>query len=377
MEKKIKWYSLEPIKEKHCQYNMIFGERSNGKTYAVLSEILLNYRDHKKQGGLIRRYDDDIKPNKLGTIFDHIVSNGDLKKIFKGKGDWTGITYRNRRFYLTKKVLKENKKYDYTTEEVVLDEKPFMWAFSLSQEEDYKENAFPDINIIFLDEFLTRNTYLNDEFILFTNLISTIKRKRQDMIIYMCGNTINQYCPYFREMGLRHVRQQKKGTIEVYQFGDTGLRVAVEYADTLTKSKKDIDPYFCFDNPKLKMITQGDWEFDIYPHAPMKWLPKDIIMIYFIVFENIIYQCEIVQIEENIFTYIHLKTTPLKMKDCDIIYAKDVYPSINRRTRISKPIDEVGRKIWWFYTADKVFYQDNETGEAIRNYILWSQGVSD
>ena len=32
---KMKFYSLDRILQKHAQYNVIFGERSNGKTYAV------------------------------------------------------------------------------------------------------------------------------------------------------------------------------------------------------------------------------------------------------------------------------------------------------------------------------------------------------
>ena len=38
--KPMKYYSLDRIKEMKCQYNVIFGERSNGKTYACLCEAL-------------------------------------------------------------------------------------------------------------------------------------------------------------------------------------------------------------------------------------------------------------------------------------------------------------------------------------------------
>lgn len=376
-EAPIQWYSLDNILSKKCQYNMIIGERSNGKTYAVLSYILRQYKETGKQGALIRRFDDDIKPNKLDTIFNHIVSNGDVRKLFKKHGDWTGITYRNRRFYLCKKVEKEDKKHNIITEDKVVDETPFMYAFSLSQEEDYKENAFPNVTSIFFDEFLTRKFYLEDEFVHFMNLISTIKRKRQDTTIFMCANTINMYAPYFKEMGITHIKSMKKGCIDIYQYGDSDLRVAVEYADSLAKTKKDIDKYFCFDNPKLKMITQGEWEFDIYPHCPMKYKPMDVQCIYFIEFEDELVQCEVVNCNDSWFTFIHRKTTPIRDTDSDIIFSKDVHPNINYRTRISKPIDELGKRIWWFYVADKVFYQDNEVGEMIRNYLLWSNGLSD
>lgn len=39
-KKTSEFYSLEPILSKNATYNMIIGERSNGKTYAVLKYSL-------------------------------------------------------------------------------------------------------------------------------------------------------------------------------------------------------------------------------------------------------------------------------------------------------------------------------------------------
>ena len=36
-----KYYSLKKIMSENADYNIIIGERSNGKTYAVLEKILL------------------------------------------------------------------------------------------------------------------------------------------------------------------------------------------------------------------------------------------------------------------------------------------------------------------------------------------------
>ena len=36
MSDKRKYYSLDVIKKKNATYNVIFGERSNGKTFALL-----------------------------------------------------------------------------------------------------------------------------------------------------------------------------------------------------------------------------------------------------------------------------------------------------------------------------------------------------
>ena len=38
-----KFYSLKKILEKNAQYNVIYGQRSNGKTYSVLKYGLQNY----------------------------------------------------------------------------------------------------------------------------------------------------------------------------------------------------------------------------------------------------------------------------------------------------------------------------------------------
>ena len=46
----VKYYSLAPILSKDAQYNIIFGERSNGKTYAILKYILDDYCKHGNQG---------------------------------------------------------------------------------------------------------------------------------------------------------------------------------------------------------------------------------------------------------------------------------------------------------------------------------------
>ena len=59
-------------------------------------------------------------------------------------------------------------------------------------------------NILF-DEFITRSMYLPDEFVIFTNVLSTIIRDRNNVKIFMCGNTVNKYCPYYKEMGLNNV----------------------------------------------------------------------------------------------------------------------------------------------------------------------------
>jgi hypothetical protein len=200
------------------------------------------------------------------------------------------------------------------------------------------------------------------------NTISTIVRQRTDVTIFMLGNTVNKYCPYFKEMGLTHVKDMKQGDIDVYTYGDSDLKVAVEYCQT-TVTKKANNFYFAFNNPKLHMITSGAWELDIYPHCPTKYQHKDIALIYFIIFDGEIFQCEIVDIKGEFFTYIHRKTTELKNTENDIIYSLEFNYRLNYNRNICKPTTDLQKKILWFFQTDRVFYQDNEVGNTIENYL--------
>ena len=354
----MKYYSLNKINKKNATYNVIFGERSNGKTYATLKQVLENYFSDGSQFAYIRRWSVDVQPKRMNNLFNAIIEDGYLEKLSGGK--FTAIFYRTGRFYLC--TYNDKGKPIYNEEDII------GYAFSLSENEHNKANSYPRVTTIIFDEFLTNKIYLPDEFILFMNTVSTIVRQRTNVKIYMLGNTVNKYCPYFKEMGLTNILSMKQGSIDVYTYGETKLKVAVEYADSKKKFKKN-NYYFAFNNPKLKMITGGAWELNIYPHAPVKWRPKDILFTYFIEFNDSLYQCEVISIDDNVFTYIHEKTTPLKNPDKDIIYTLDYNPKINYNINILKPLNDFQNKITWFYTHDRIYYQDNNVGDAINNYL--------
>ena len=356
--KKQKFYSLKNILSKNAIYNIIFGERSNGKTYSVLEYGLKEYFKTGRQLGIIRRWLDDFKGKRGQTLFDGIVGNDVINKL--SNGEYNGVYYYSQKWYLCK----------WENGEKTVSDEPFAYAFALTSTEHDKSTSYPKIGTILFDEFLTRSAYLPDEFILFMNTISTIVRNRNDVKIFMLGNTVNKYCPYFGEMGLTHIKSMEIGTIDVYQYGHSELRVAVEYCKPNAEGKAS-DLYFAFNNPKLQMITGGAWEVDIYPHLPIKYQPKNIKLIYFINFDDTLLQCEIIKIDKNVFTYIHEKTTPLKNPKTDIIYSTDYSPQPNYSRLINKPTNKLQKLIYSFFQSDKVFYSSNEIGEVVRNYLVW------
>lgn len=356
---KSKYYNLTEIKKKKAHINLIFGERSNGKTTACLMEGIRTAVKNDGSFAIVRRWRDDFTQNRAASMFNAIVQMGFIKK--ETGGEFTDVEYSSGRWYFAK--------YDEDLKQTVRSEKPFCYAFALSTMEHDKSTSFPDVKIIVFDECITRKSYLADEFVIWMNTVSTIVRDRSDVTIYMIGNTVTEYCPYFDEMGLDRIKEMVPGTIDVYEYGTSGLKVAVEYCEN--GRSKDSNIYFAFDNPKLNMITQGGWEIGSYPHAPCEWEKKDIIFSYFIEFGNKLFQADIVSLPGKVFTFIHKKTTPLRKENEDLIFSQRFDPRPNFRRKITKPSSEVEKKIAWFFAKEKVFYDTNRTGEAIRAYLLW------
>ena len=356
---KQKFYSLDKISKLDATYNVIFGERSNGKTYALLKKSLTDFVTTGSQMAYVRRWKEDVTGRRASALFAGITANGVVEELTKGA--YTGIHYYAGKFYLC--TYDDNGKVIYSDQDIM------GYAFAISEGEHNKSTSYPNIRNIVFDEFLTNKTYLPDEFVLFMNTVSTIVRRREDVKIWMLGNTVNRFCPYFTEMGLTNVQKQKQGTIDLYNYGASTLTVAVEYCAPSSSSDDEAHKYFAFNNPKLHMITGGAWELSIYPHLPMKYKPKDVYLTYFIEFSEQLFQCEVVVVDEVYFTYIHRKTTPIKHPEDDLIFTLDHNPRLNYNRNILRPVNKVQEKLLWFFKTDRVFYQDNEVGDAINNYI--------
>ena len=362
----MKYYSLTNILKKKARYNIVFGERSNGKTYSVLEYGVKEYFKSGKQIAVIRRWREDFKGKRGAAYFDNLVCNGEevnkVKELSGGKYDH--VTYLSGKWYFAY--------FDEELEKYVNSPEPFAYAFALTEMEHEKGNSYPLVQTVLFDEFMSRGMYVPDEFVLFMNTLSTIIRHRDNVTVFMCANTVDMIgCPYFKEMGLKHVKEMQKGDIDVYEYGTSGLRVAVEYSDSPNKDGKPSDVYFAFDNQKLKMITSGAFELDIYPHIQDRIEKKDIIFSYFIQYDEQLLQADIVQRDGEAFTFVHPKTTPIKYEDQDIVFTAESNTRVNYCGKLAKPINKAVRKLYWFYVANKVFYSDNEVGEIVARYLFW------
>ena len=361
---KKKYYSLDNILKKNCTYNIIIGERSNGKTYACLEYIIKNFLKTGKQSVIIRRWQVDITGTRASQMFANFPREI-IEKYSGGKFD--SIKYYAGKFYFGK--------YDPDMDKIIYsDTNLFCFLMALSDNEHNKSLSYPDVNTIVFDEFIAKNLYLIDEFVIFMNTLSTIIRDRTDIKIFMLGNTINKNCPYFDEMGLTNVLSQKQGSIDLYSYSDGKLRVAVEYTAS-TASTKTNNFIFGFENPRLETIKNGAWELSLYPHCPCKFDRKNILYIFLIKWKKAIYQCEIVGINDNYFIFCHIKTTPIKDDKITLVY--DIIPTgkINYSTNIFLPRNSVEQSIKNLIVSEKIFFQNNVVGDYITSYFNYCKGL--
>ena len=296
-------------------------------------------------------------------MFDSLIANDEIRKATDGK--WDTVKFYSDRWYFAKK--------DEEDDRLISDSDPFCYGFSLAQMEHDKSTSYPFITTIVFDEFMSRIGYLPNEFVLFMNVLSTIIRQRNNVRIYMLGNTVTKYCPYFQEMGLKHIEQMEPGKIDIYSYGDSNLKVACEYTQNHNIEGRKSDVYFAFDNPSLQMITGGAWELDIYPHLPREYDNNQIVFKYFIDFNDNIVQCEVIEFNDCCFTYIHRKTGEIRHPDTDLVYSAEYDPRPNHIRNIRHDGSDLNKKVYKFFREDRVFYQDNEVGEIVRNYLMFCQ----
>lgn len=268
-DKKQKYYRLNKILEKKADYNMLLGERSNGKSYSVKECILweaYNECDYEKwinknvkekkvryQFAYLRRWREEIKTRDVESYFADMP----IKEITNDEYD-TVQCYRNDIYFA--KTEDDGK---------IIRGKQIGSCFALTSATHYKSLSFPLIGNIVFEEFLTKFGYLPREVDNLLDILSTVAR-RDYVRVFLIGNTISRMCPYFDEWQLTHVKTQKQGTIEIYKQPtnqideDTGenivVTIAVEYCESSGNNTK------MFFGDKSKMITTGVWESEVYPH---------------------------------------------------------------------------------------------------------------
>lgn len=350
------FYRTDKIDKKNADINIIFGERGPGKTFALLEKAVQHYWESGRQSAYIRRQKDEIDGAKKTDLFEGLVSAGKISEITGDK--WDNIVVRGSKVYLAK--------YNGDADSMQKDSTPFMHIFAVSQQAKYKSTNFPEVDIIILDEFLTRDGEIVGEWSKYQNLLSTIIRRRDDVKIYLLGNTVNRDSIYFENYGVRDiVRNMKAGDIKLI-VSKGGARLALEYTKPLEAAQKSAK-YFDFGDSVGRMIMSGGWETERYPKPP-KFDKKDIYFTYFIIYQDHILQVDMVATSEKLFSVVHAKTTPIQDPDRDYIFSLNYDPRTNWHVKINRKYDKMSQPIYDDIQGARVYFSDNDTGEVFKNF---------
>lgn len=358
-----------------AQIYMVYGERTNGKTYSSLSYAMENYITKDEQFVYVRRLSESVRASYMRLLFNGMRKTGELHKWLVQRG-YEDLDFYSGAFWAT--ITNEKKKRERI-------DRPCGYTMSVNTWETAKGGSIPDATTIIFDEFLTRKFYLPNEPVLFENLVSSIVRERDNVKIIMLANTVSWQSPYFTEWGINHIRGQKQGTYDVYQTGDNKRKIVVCYTEH--RGAKASDVYFNYDNPRSRMIMDGTWETAMYPRIPsnlegwVKGEPSYISTLdgWTVKLEPcqtpdglpvlLCWDCNRV-ITSDEYPYVH----PL-YKD-RIVYTDVLYPAANIKFAITKHSDRYTMFILNCIKQGRVFYANNTVGENVRNYLKFSTEYS-
>lgn len=240
------YYRLDSILKINADYNLIYGERANGKSYAIKEKMLLDFKTSGGKFVYIRRYDRDVTTNLATSYFDDMP----IEKIFNGV--YNNIHVHGGNVYLCN--IDESGKREHITH--------CGYVRALNNAQRYSSTTYPDVINVVLEEFITLdNTYLPNELFLFNHILSTIARRR-NITVFLVANTISRISPYWREYGVEDIiKKQKQGTIYTVERDTEGGKqlIAVEYCARSGGVSK------MFDLKNSEMTNAGKWHTEKYP----------------------------------------------------------------------------------------------------------------
>lgn len=383
----MKYYELDNILKKDAHYNFVIGERSNGKTTAVLRHIVKDYYETGRRGAIIRQMEEDIKGHKGASLFAGMIDGGMIGELTDG--EYQGVKFYNRAYYLGKQDEMDNWVYE---------KEPFAHIFAISQSIHYKSNSYPNVGTIMFDEFMRQDhMYLVDEVVQFLNLVSTIVRDKNDATIFLIANTVSWNSPYFKKFGLKNVSQMKPGeiaTVEYHRKRPTGnelaMKVAIEYCEnTASYGGKASDVYFLIDDERVNMITDGSFAIPTYPPCPHHFTARNVKLTCWVLGETIL-RCRLMKVGREIFFFVDTierfvkqpgdkvgtmepdweRFKMLRNKRRDIVYSLEFSSDPTHFTNPAMPYAD--RRTRWFpdaLRANRIFFESNEAGEELMYYL--------
>lgn len=316
------------------------GKRSNGKSYSAKNKAIKRaWEDcNAHRFVYVRRYESDIKSDLVEQYFKdtpiEVISNGQA----------TGISLYRGQIWAVKTDPE-------TLKEVKVKHIGYVRALNLATR--YKSGAYPDVDFILFEEFISDEGYLPKEVSKFKNLVSTIARLRKIKVV-LIGNTISRVCPYYNEWKLFRVPKQKQGTIDFYQYTyfdydlevERTVKIAVEFCANQGKTGQ------MFFGQEDEMIMTGAWETpripEVSPHVGTTCYTIVVMAMGFM------FLAEFKMCDTGLcFWYITPKTTRIKPKT-RVVTDKEVFNAYY--TKGFRALNKKETTLFSYFTEDRIFF---------------------
>ena len=370
------FYDLKPILDKDPDISVIWGQRSNGKTYQCLLYALKNYKKTKRTFVYVRRWAEDIAVKSMTKLMSPLP----IEEIF-GKG--MAIKFFRGAFIV------------YNPEDTGVEQITIGWAVALNQVAHTKSQTFDNAQVVILDEFLQLKSerVLRDEFDAWEQTLSTVLRTTQDAKIFIVGNSIGKYSPYFSPYGIDPNAITQGEIKEIMLNNEVGepTKVCAEWCKYNPKIGQRTSKYV----RGSKMAKTGEWEIQEVANIPHTDNEESYEQLLCSMFDSVMsinlgifvryarwYTLEVVDglYEETPHEreFLVIRQTPKKSSYYHLTNIKDLtYTSWNDLDLMWKDIqDKIGIDIDRELKMGRVYCEDSFTGDYFYHTYLQYLNVS-
>lgn len=347
-------YNIDEINKTNANYFLIYGEKSNGKSYQVKhKEGVEHYLETKMRFVLLRRWKEDISNLWIEQYFSDI----DVEKLTKGK--YNCVSCYRKVLYLSN--------YNVDNAKMARGEK-IGYVMALSTEQHYSGASFLDVDRIIFEEFMERGSYLPNEADKLMILYSTIDRKRGTTKLYMVGNSISRVCPYIPAWGLEKLfSQMKQGDIVTKTINneENDVVIAIEYCRASGGKQMTI-------GNASQMVDKGSWQTYPQPKLPHSYKEYNVLFRFGFQYKTFKFICEYLinrNTNENTVWFIYPFYKEFSKKIIvfsDLIkeskyWQRDIYNISIKNDRL--------RNLFMTFKENRIFYASDMCGTDFKQVI--------
>lgn len=344
-------YDISNIEKENAHFNIIYGEKSNGKSYQVKHKVIRKYLNLGRRFILLRRWAEDLRNDWIESYFSDV----DVSGLTNGK--YNTISVYRKAIYLSN--------YDEEKSKILRGEK-IGYAIALSTEQHYSGASYLDVDDIIFEEFMERGgVYIRNESSRLITFYSTVDRKRGTTQVWLVGNTISRICPYIEDWGLQHImRNQKQGTIEtlIIKNEENDVKIAVEYCRASGGKTMAI-------GTAKGMIDKGAWQSFPQPHLPKSKSEYRIIYRVGFFYKSFKFIGELLRDNNDLCWFIYpyykeFNTNMLVFSDIikpSRLWQKDIYNITIKNDKL--------QKILYTFRESQIFYSTDLDGTDFKSAI--------